>query len=315
MTTHQVNTRRKLNLQLDPGFFKWNRIPKPQPINENTPKGEPHYINIFERITLPEEGGILRHYAGLKQPIKGFPFPEAINAIDIIKAYTMSMVYTLTQKELKWSVLCFLFLSWKKKIKIIENALSRYLIFADRVLNKVTFKDGTIGTIYLQKRYYSNFARELWDLVANFLVELGINRSLAERIGEIVATLFEYDDAYRYRFEDIMSETDNYTLRSQPRAELKRLGDIMVSRELVIKGKIEVIIKVLRIMFLSRKVREAFRVALFTSNFQNLQLDKIDKHCVLKYGSYNFMGMTEEERLDMYYKIYEDNLPPVLEVE
>lgn len=313
MTTKQVNENQRIDLQLDPAFFKWNRIKQSVPTDPNA--RVLRYINVFERITVPEDGGILRHYAGLKYPRKGFPFPEAINAIDIVKAYTMSVLYTVGQKELKWSILGFVFLSWKKKLKIIENALNRYIIFSDRVMNVVRFRDGTVGPIYLQKQYYSNFARELWKLIANFLIELGINESTADRVGEIIATLFEYDDAYRYRMEDIMSETDKWTLRTQPRAELKRLGAIMIKRDHIVGNKFDLGIKVLRMVLLSGKIRQALRMAIFMSDFKNLQYDDIDRHCVLQYAEYDFMGTTEKEREAEFLRIYGDNLPPVIEVD
>ena len=286
--------RKRIDLQLDPEFFKVDRRPKPAPpIDPKVPR-TPRYINIFERIDIPAEGGIYRYYKGLRYPIKGFPFNEAINAIDLVKAYTMTLVHSLAQKELKWSILGFAVLRWKNKVKVLQNILDRYVVFADRVFNHVKFTDKLEGTIYLKYKYYSKFSKALWFVVAEFLRQIGIEYNTSERVGEIVATLFEYDDAYRYRVEDLLSNTTKYEFRYHSRRELKRLAEINEERE-TNKGvakKFNDGIKILRLALLLPKVKIAFRWCLFSSPFNDLQYDKADEYHVLQYAGYNFLGKT-----------------------
>jgi hypothetical protein len=226
----------------------------------------------------------------------------------------MSLIHTFALKELKWTFLGFVFTSWKKKIKILETALYQYCTFADRTYNTVLFPDGLRGTIYLKEQYYSLFSREVMFLVSEFLQELGISENVAKSTGKIIGTMFEYDDAYRYRVEDIMSETDNFTFRSQPRSELKRLGAIMANRDHEVGHKFQTGIRLVRFALLSRKVRNAFRSAVFMSEFKNLQLDAADWYHVLHRTGYDYLGLTDEERNVKWLDIHGDDLPDIIEV-
>ena len=305
---------KKLDLQLDPAFFEFDRRPVPR--EPNAKKPPVRIINVFEKITVPPEGGIYRHYKGMKYPIKGFPFEEAITAIDMVKSYTMTVIHSFAQKELKWLMLGFIIMPWKKKIKILQNALDRYIDFANRVFNRVKFRDGLVGTVYMKRQYYSKFSRSIWIVVRIFFLELGIKHETADDVGKIIATIFEYDDAYRYRVEDLMSETNKYDLRVSAFREIKRLLNIYQRREGLesVILKFRNVVKILRVALLSRKIRDAFRSAIFDSYFIDLQLDEADRHHVLQWDNYNFLGKTIEERQKMYLEMYGDNLPEVVEV-
>ncbi len=308
-----------LQLVADPEFFKTNRV------EENKQRFEQQHpnrlINVFERISVDDDG-IHVHFKGLAYPRHGFPFHEALDALYLVKKYTMNIVATLGQKELKWAFLGFALTSWKNKIKVITIALEKYNAFGDRALNHVLFSDRLTGTIILKRKYCMKFSRETIDFVSRFLDNLGINAenqvaSIRDDFAEIIGMIFEYDDSYRYMARDIMSETSRHDLYIAPRREIKRLARIFMKRAKygeAFNQKVTSFINITTMALLHPRIKKAFQEAVLDSDFYSFQYDKADEHHVLQRNGYDFHGMSDEERNQIYLDFYGDNLPEVIKV-
>ncbi len=159
-----------------------------------------------------------------------------------------------------------------------------------------------LRSFYLEDEAYTPFPRELRKGCEVFLKELGVEAGLASKIGLISATVIELDVAYRYRAEDVFSETTLERMLENPRREILLLMKIFETREPkahLIK-KFSAITNILLFALLSPRVKRAFRKALRAIRFEGLQLDEIERDNVKHLHNYDFFGMTIEERAKIW---------------
>lgn len=124
-------------------------------------------------------------------------------------------------------------------------------------------------------------------------------------ISEVISWIIEYDDAYRFRLQDICSETDKETLMKRPFREIRRLAQIVYDREQNLRLKADIIRlkKVATLALLLPPVRKLLRNILKNMDFKNMQYDEADKYWVALRGGatvgidgYFFRGMSHEDR-------------------
>ncbi len=257
---------------------------------------------IFERMDYPESGGQLAYFKDVPYPAKGHPFPEAIYAVNFVKRITRNSILGFINKDLWKEYIGFMLSSKKNKIKKISRFLELYVEIANKV----------IAPYILEERYFSPCSYEILDFTRKFLARIGIENSLAYNFAEIFASQIEYDNAYRLRIEDAMSETTKELLMADPRKELVRLGQIIAGREP--RGgtgdRFPRILGMLSNIFLIPKYKKIFVDCVKESNFENFQLDDADRYHILLWADYNFLGKTQEERVKMYTEIHKNGYPP-----
>ena len=238
-------------------------------------------------------------------PEKGFPTPEAVSACNFAKRALISQLRFLTQKSILICLSLLLLLPFRSKIKLIERFINEFNGLSETVLTPV----------YLKDNYLCYLAKELQKLITIFLIKTGISEQYALAFGKNIATLIEYDTAYKYRIEDIMSETTSQKLKIAPRQEIKRLLAIFATRDINIttQAKFNTIGKILSLALLVPKIKQAFQQALNEIDFTKLQLDEADRYHVLKYDRYNFLGRTLEDRYNEYVKLH-NGFPPAMQM-
>ncbi len=249
---------------------------------------------IYLKTVCPPEGGVFSYTDEHPYPRRGHAYIEAVEANNHIKRLTLGMLLPLISKELILAWIGFAVIPFKWKIRLFKKVLWNYKRLADSILTPH----------YLKPKYYNICSKELWNFVAKFLSNLGIEQDLADGIGKIAATLFEYEDGYRYRLEDIMSETSKEQLLN-PYKEIKRLLAIYDQRELG-KGihtaheKMTTAVKGISILLLHPKIKKAFIEAVKDSNIQNFQLDEGETYYCLNRPDYNFLGKPLNQRFLLY---------------
>jgi hypothetical protein len=291
--------RKNISLELSRDFFE-------HPNHHAVGQAGSQTLNTFvlKSVGVPDTGGVFLHYHGTKFPKAGFPFSEAIFAIDLVKKYTMSVVMTVAQRDAWLPLLAFAVLPWKMKMRILENALNRYINFSNSVLNRV----------YLKPRYTTVCTRELRSLLAHFCSNLGIHQG--ESFAKIFSTLIEYDDAYRYRVQDLFGVVTKDELLVSPVKAVEKMAAALKDREEQIPEKFDAFIKIARVMLHIPRVRKAFKKAVELCTLENLQMSEGDiYHSMLREG-YNYGGLTIEERVDKWVELHGgmDNLPEVINI-
>lgn len=246
----------------------------------------------FLRAEYPEHGGILIYKSKLLFPSRGFPFPQAIQSINVAKRLFIDSVYLLTDKKLFGLYFGLLFSTFNGKVKVLNKFLSVYCRSMIQIVKATT----------PLRRYLIPVASELQGITETFLKELGTENQNAEMAGEILGSIINYDNAYHFRLVDLFSLMDKEKLLKNPAKELQRSIKIFVSREIAVQvtDKFKKMLFVFTILFWSKRIKNAFLRAVDQAKWSNLCYTVIDEYNVLERGDYNFLGLTYEQRIDIF---------------
>lgn len=257
---------------------------------------------VWEKMDYPPEGGQLAYFKGVPYPSKGHPFPEAIYAVNVAKRMTREFIIGFINRDMWKEYLGFIFSSKKNKVR----KLNRFLLMYTNIAAKVT------APYILEDKYLSECPYEILDFTRKFLGRLGVDNVIAHNFAEVFAAQIEYDNAYRLRIEDAMSETTKEKMIKNPGKELVKLGNIIMARE-PNEGtgdRFPKILGMLAKVLWVPKYKRIFTECVKESKFENFQLDEADRYHVLLWADYNFLGKTLGERLEMYSEIHRDGYPP-----
>lgn len=263
------------------------------------------YVFDFMRAEKLPSGTICRVYRGCLHPEKGFPDPDFVYACGIVKKYLMSVVMTLAMREMALPILAFAVLPWKRKMRVVENALVRFDAFSFPLL-----EDG-----FMRHEYLTPCAKEAKTFVTAFFKSLGMSWELSASTGKAFSSLIEYDDAYRYRIQDIACEFSKEEIMRDPRAAIRKAAGIVMRRDSMVPEKFMAFAKLIELALLHPRIKSAFLKAMEATWFDQVKADEADKYfCMLK-GGYAYGGMSEPDRLAKWEEVHaECGLPPLREV-
>ena len=244
MPQFQVNKEQPIKDFIDMRLYthikgKWYEVRQRPTIEEGIPKpdrsifksgnvntlehlihGSPQPMPFITEIEYPtkekpakngDEGGIYVHYQDFKHPRKGFPFPEVVQANNVVKRLITGQIRLLVKNPIAA-------LSLVKKSNL------------ERWLNElIQACEVSLKPYYLADDRYNKTCREVRVFVKTFFEEIGIQ--ISSELGYLFANLLEWDDAYSLILQDIMSETTKEALLKNPAKEFNRLLDILKERE------------------------------------------------------------------------------------
>ena len=170
--------------------------------------------SFIERIDAPDEGGILTYMNGHEEPYRGFPFYEMVDKIDILKKVvraTLSSFFHSIKRRNKLIVLTLAFVPW------LLNDMARAMIH-------VFYR--AIERHKIKPKYYSKSMRELYRAFTVFA-----DTEVDREVRDFVCMILEMDNAYRFRFQDVIVELDKQALKKNTGKELTRLLSILQTRE------------------------------------------------------------------------------------
>ena len=113
---------------------------------------------------------------------------------------------------------------------------------------------------------------------------------------KIMAHIFEYDDAYRYRLQDVMSELNKENLFKNPRKELSRLVDLLIVRDTAqnMRDKFKT---VKLFLWLLVPFKRKFLKSIKDLDLDKMKFDEDDRYWVLlRNDEYLFFGENKEQR-------------------
>lgn len=222
-------------------------------------------------------------------PSKGFPFPQALYAVNFSKRIFLAGIRI--PSKMKW----YSPMSWITAILDAYSSTCRFMI----------------EPFLLSSKNYSPLSAELRKTIYIFLIELGMNNQSADDFAEIFATNIQYDNAYYLRLEDLLSETTKEKLIKNPKKEIKRLIGLSGEREKFKQNseKFYQVSKLISLAFYIPGVKKSFRKAIEKSDFEKFQWDRDDIHHTLLWDDYQFRGIPIEERQAEYIRYYTENPP------
>lgn len=255
---------------------------------------------IIEKMETKEKG-IEVWYRDIPFPRKGFPTPEAVACANIVKRILIETIKTFSYPQfiISWVLALFTYTKapkikyghemGKERVKVLEKL---FLSF-----NRICY--GIMSEYILKPEYMTPLASELQGLIFVFLCRIGIEQGTARQFGLIFGAVIQYDDAYRYRIQDIFSETTKEKLESDPYKEVKRLLGLILERERdwTVQNKYKAIGKLIALPLKLKVVKYALRSALRNCEFSRLQFDEADKYWCKNRTDYNFLGKSYGERM------------------
>ena len=181
---------------------------------------KPTDVNSLIKVEFPEEGGVLTYMENHAVPYRGFPYFEFVEKVDLMKKLSRGMLSGLYHSIFRRSrFVLFLMLPLV--------FVARDLLFAW----VYTFYRLTLRSRVKATRY----SRTIRELYRAFDAPRGNEdvKTLELRlmIKDLACMFLEFDNAYRYRFQDVIVELDRDAVRKNPVKEILRLLDVMSSRE------------------------------------------------------------------------------------
>lgn len=235
-------------------------------------------------------------------PMKTIPTPDAIFAINTCKKQIIETLRILSSWQLLPAIVLLPF--WRS--------------FARKWLDSITrIGHGILAPyldyVHLQGGPYalSPASQELRLFIENFLNHLGLGGNMAWKVNQkrehtrswffatIVAHICEYDSAYRWRLQDLISSSSFLALMDSPSKELWRLASLVQDREVHpnTARKVSRALKAASLAFWLPSVRRAWRGTLLKTDLSRLRLDEPDLYWFSLREDYNCQGRTYDDRI------------------
>lgn len=237
------------------------------------PSEAPKDTNPLERVEFPAEGGVLTYMGGHDYPYRGFPYFEFVDKIDLIKkisrAFLSGTFHALKGRSWLW-YLTFLPSVWFARVFL---RIGVYIFY--RIVERFRIK----------KERYSQCIRELHR---SFSLGSGEFRS---QLRDLVCMVLEFDNAYRYRMQDVLAEMNQERIKTHTADELIRLLEIMSKRERT--QEIKDTWKLLKIgvrayLMFDRELKNILAETLSQLDLEKIKLTVEDEHYCRPRQDYNF---------------------------
>lgn len=262
---------------------------------------QPQPLFRITKVDYPETGGIQIHLQGmngvpLKYPAKGYPFPEACQANNIVKRNFIGKIRYLAKHPISALPL------------LRAKGLSDWL---DELGSQANI---TLSPYYLRDHLYQDSCKEIRKFVAKFLEELGVNGESSVNTAEAVCFMFEYDNAYLFRLKDLLNDTSKEAILKNPRKEFKGILKRLKERDsrMAMFERFNSALYLISLALYIPRFRRAFYKAMDEIDFKYLQMDDGDRYHVLRWIGYDFLGMTHEERIQKWFDIHDGNIPSAI---
>lgn len=224
------------------------------------------------RFDYSQEYGLYTYFEGAKYPINGIPSEPAVYAICLIKRIIFNSIKFA--KKFPYLLILFLIPPIKKYVWQLFLELAQI----------------TLHPYFLQEKKYCPSGRELYRAGTKALPQ---HKDLIE----IIIMLWEFDDAYRYRGQDILAE---YNKNNDLKKEIKRLLSIFKKRDLNEGGakiRITYLFSAIKILLLFPKIKKKIKAVLDEIDLSKIQLDIYDKYFSYQFIGYDFKDLSREERM------------------
>ena len=173
----------------------------------------------ISKVLFPEEGGVFTCFEEVKHPVKGFCYGETVETVDEVKKTMMSFMTgffdSMSQSKVKAIMFAIFF---RKTFTAIAK---KFVVQLDYRMRRV-----------LQKpERYCICAREFYrvfNLMATWYPE---QAKEINSFRNIWCMMLEYDDAYRYTFQDVLVELDKDTVKKDVVKEIKKIIDLILERD------------------------------------------------------------------------------------
>lgn len=166
---------------------------------------------------------------------------------------------------------------------------------------------------YIKDEEFSVPVWELGKFIQRFLWELGLGMDLSASYARLAMMILEFDNAYRYRVQDLFGAVHQGWFVFNPKVWFKKALEAYLQREILhqdnpewgARGKIARSLKLMSWAMYLPKVRKAWQKAAENIIYENILFDQNDRCHFSFWHGYDFEGKTFEERYAPYKKMFE----------
>ena len=245
-------------------------------------------VSALLKVEFPKEGGIHSWMEGHDYPYLGFPYADFVVAMDGIKKITkyffQRLHYIVRTAPLQEKV------NMKRDEWFLHQLLMALCYSVYRVVERHLIKPE------LYSRPVREIHRTLTEMAPLAVEDRGENRILQVR--DILCMYLEFDNAYRFRFQDMFEELDREKAIEDPAKEVKRLYEINVSREVheEVKEKQAQYGDFFQYLFSIPRGKQLASEFFKRLNLEEVKLSEIDRHWCQPRSDYHF-GFCERGEL------------------
>lgn len=245
-------------------------------------------IATLQKVEFPPNGGVYTWMSGHPYPYKGFPYYDFVDRVDLFKKisknFLSGLYHALKGRNKLWFVLLIPGLWFLKPL--IRTGIYIFYRIMDRYRLKPTRYSDAVREVYRAFSYKSpgesSRTSEFRIMIRNSL-----------------CLLLEFDNAYRYRFQDTIGEFNCENAQKNFAKEIVRLLDLMSSRERTqtVKDTWYLFRKFVPLYLrFDKELKIIIRDALFQLDLQKIKLDEIDIYYCTKRKDYIFGFMERGEK-------------------
>ena len=225
-------------------------------------------------IWFPGKYGVLSDYETMQgeklPPKKGFQHDETVQTVGDLKKILIGLGYGFRNFRGKIALICLLILFRKRMIDSfwglmlkMSDILKPHLLKPNRFCKSV-------------REVYGAF--KVFDSIA------------IHRVRNIVCMILQFDDAYRYRFQDALGGLNQIAFILNPKKELKRIVAVLMERESDprMKDTWRVLDAIITLAFLYPGGKKKAKQFISLINLENIKLDKDDQFYAKKKVGYDW---------------------------
>lgn len=178
--------------------------------------------SVITHVVFIPEGGVFTYLAKYDLPFRGFPLNDTVQAVDELKKFAKIIIQKFVPYIKSSSII--------SKIRLVLT-VDHFIQLAECYLYAYHWKTKRIR---LKPYMYCQCVRELFDTINKSNIE---NPELKEAIRDCLCMFMEFDNAYRFRMQDILPEINVAAIKKEPIKEISRLLDLLMEREVWEEGK------------------------------------------------------------------------------
>lgn len=235
--------------------------------------------NMVIGFMRDKTGGALTFLKDRAEPDRGYPSGEHIEMACAVK-----------------KTIAFTIQLWRAS-NVIEKAIILFSakIWINLIIDLFYF---TTKDFHLPFEKLSQPVKEVWR-----------NITISQSVRDLICFVLEFDFAYRFRFQDIIAELQQWAIKKRPLRELNRLFNILIERENYadnMKPKWRFIkYAVLTYLLLHRRTLKELQTFLANIDIDEIAFSREDIYWTSQfYNDYNFRGKNLTQRTAEMLKLY-----------
>ena len=223
--------------------------------------------HVITKVLFPPEGGVFTHFEKMDHPCKGFCYGETVETVDEVKKTMMAFLTGFFDSISKSKIRTLLFaILFRKQFEFMAK---RLLVQLDYRMRRVRQKP----------ERYCVCAREFYRTFNKMAIWYPELEKEINSFRNIWCMMLEYDDAYRYTFQDVLVNLDKDVARKDIVKELKRILDLILERD--DRGlfvKFSQIRKLLFLLNFDKKLKQAMTRFFLELDIDKIKMDEDDKY-------------------------------------